>query len=282
MAPISSDKALPSKKPDVPTIKYIIGMSLVFGLLSTLQTMIYYHRPNLWDVPNEYDTGQHVDYDKVKHDTQIEFNSHRHANVWDVRSSATYVQISIAVELLIFSCRTTGWFFMDMPSLGLVSGVMIANVIVSVCAVYGVIVTPRLDWNWVGNIWIYNIGCLFIIDCVKIFVNKMIGNSHDDILGYSDIPDENNENVRGTYGGVSENGPRSSVRRSSVLNRPSRQIQNRYSRLSNVDYGGAARASVASRSSNLRRNVPGNVAQDFDNIARASMAGGETSFWQGW
>lgn len=40
MAPISSDNALPSKNPDVPTIKYIIGMSLVFGLLSTLQTMV--------------------------------------------------------------------------------------------------------------------------------------------------------------------------------------------------------------------------------------------------
>jgi hypothetical protein len=40
MAPISSDNALPSKKPDVPTITYIIGMSLVFGLLSTVQTMV--------------------------------------------------------------------------------------------------------------------------------------------------------------------------------------------------------------------------------------------------
>ena len=69
-------------------------------------------------------------------------------NVWDLRSSATYVQISIAVEILIFSCRTTGWFFLDMPSWGLIAGVMIANVVVSLCAVYGVIVSPHLTWEW--------------------------------------------------------------------------------------------------------------------------------------
>jgi hypothetical protein len=53
MAPISSDNALPSKKPDVPTITYIIGMSLVFGLLSTVQTMVrncvvYYKNINVY------------------------------------------------------------------------------------------------------------------------------------------------------------------------------------------------------------------------------------------
>jgi len=42
MTPISSDNALPSKKPDIPTIKYLVGMSLMFGVLSTIETMAYY------------------------------------------------------------------------------------------------------------------------------------------------------------------------------------------------------------------------------------------------
>mmetsp|Transcript_9954 Transcript_9954/g.12078 ORF Transcript_9954/g.12078 Transcript_9954/m.12078 type:complete len:719 (-) Transcript_9954:135-2291(-) len=304
MAPISSDNALPSKKPDIPTIKYIIGMSLVFGLLSTLQTMIYYNSPNLWDVPTDHATGKVVDLNNVHEHTQIDINDHRHANIWDVRSGATYVQISIAVELLIFSCRTTGWFFMDLPSLGLISGVMIANMIVSFCAVYGVIVTPRLDWSWIANIWIYNIGCLFIIDSIKIIVNKIINNSHNDILGYSELPMDNEEGgrlTRSTFGEGgrsmnddgsirSDGGGGGDVDRSSVLSsrRSSRQIHGYSSRTSHMgDYSRASyRSSYMSsgrRSSNLRRNVPGNLAQDFDQHFR----GGDSMdsapvFWQGW
>jgi hypothetical protein len=219
-----------------------------------------------------------------KQTKQIDLNDGRHANIWDVRSSATYVQISIAVELLIFSCRTTGWFFMDMPSVGLISGVMIANVIVSLCAVYGVIVTPRLDWNWVGNIWVYNIFCLVIIDTVKIIVNKIIGNSHDDILGYADMPtiDSVRPSAMGGSRSIDSDSGRGSTRRSSVLFRPSRQLHNRVSHGGNIDYGGAARASFAPRSSSLMPNTPGNVAKDYEQNVRASVSGGNNGFWQGW
>jgi hypothetical protein len=216
-----------------------------------------------------------------KQTKQIDLNDGGHANIWDVRSGATYVQISIAVELLIFSCRTTGWFFLDMPSIGLISGVMIANVIVSLCAVYGVIVTPRLDWNWVGNIWVYNIFCLVIIDTVKIIVNKVIGNSHDDILGYADMPtvDSVRSPVVGDSRSIIIDNDRGSIGRSSVLLRPPKQLHNRVSLGGNIDYGGAARASFAPRSASLMPHTPGNAAKDFEQNVRASVSGGNNGFW---
>jgi len=108
MAPISSDNAQPSRKPDVPTIKYLVGMSLVFGLLSTVETMAYYEYINLWDRPMTT-SGEPLDWSSKEDHVKIQLEDGRSSNVWELRSAATYVQISIAVELLIFSCRTTGW-----------------------------------------------------------------------------------------------------------------------------------------------------------------------------
>jgi len=108
MAPISSDNAQPSRKPDVPTIKYLVGMSLVFGLLSTVETMAYYQYINLWDQPMTT-SGEPLDWNSKEDHIKIQLEDGRSSNVWELRSAATYAQISIAVEFLIFSCRTTGW-----------------------------------------------------------------------------------------------------------------------------------------------------------------------------
>jgi H+-transporting ATPase len=70
MAPISSDNALPSKKPDVPTVKYIVGMSLLFGGLSTIQTMVYYHYVDVWDHPDEKG-GEPLDYSAKDDDIKV-------------------------------------------------------------------------------------------------------------------------------------------------------------------------------------------------------------------
>ena len=284
MAPISSDNALPSKKPDVPTVKYIVGMSLMFGLLSTLQTMSYYEYVNVWDRPREVN-GEELHYGNKSDDVRIELGG-RHVNVWDVRSSATYVQISIAVELLIFSCRTTGWFFLDMPSAGLIAGVFIANIAVSVCAVYGVIVSPYLDWKWVANIWAYDILWLFLIDACKVTVNSFMGNSHSDILGYSDLPVGAADADAYRSSRVSSASNRSSTRASSTHQsfgpggRP--RMSNAQSRLSTrvsaIDPAGAARASYAPRSSSLRPSLPGNVAREQGAAGGwAAFAGSESA-----
>jgi len=254
-------------------VQYIVGMAFLFGGLSTIQTMVYYHYVDVWDRPQDAQGGD-LDYSAKVDDIKVRIDGDT-VNVWELRSSATYVQISIAVEILIFSCRTTGWFFLDMPSWGLICGVMGANVIVSLCAVYGVIVSPHLTWEWVGNIWAYDIMWLVFIDACKICVNWAIGNSHSDILDYADMPAHM---LPGGGGGVELQhslGSRPSGSMGSIGNaRPSAQSQSRFrksnaqSRLSQrfsgvaADPSGAARASYAPRSSSLRPNLPQNVARD--------------------
>jgi len=226
---------------------------------------------NVWDRP-EVKGGGNLDYSDKNDDIKIDLNG-RTVNVWDLRSSATYVQISIAVELLIFSCRTTGWFFLDMPSAGLIAGVFGANIIVSVCAVYGVIVSPYLDWQYVANIWAYDLAWLFVIDACKMFVNYLMGNTHDDILGYAEMPahltsgpDGRPSDRSSSFGNRSTTDRRpSSIAAGRASHRARTNTQSRLSsRVSMHDPAGATRASYAPRTSSLRPSVPANIARDHN------------------
>ena len=165
-----------------------------------------------------------------------------------------------------------------MPSFGLIAGVMSANVIVSLCAVAGVIVTPRLPWEYVANIWAYDLAWLLLIDCCKIAVNTAIGNSHDDILEYSDLPAHLAPPAgAGTRMSISNSSARSNSissqqGRDSVAGGQRQRMSKAQARLSQrasvFDPAGAARASYTPRSSSLRPSLPANVARE-----RGSAAG---------
>jgi len=178
------------------------------------------------------------------------------------------------VEILIFSCRTTGWFFLDLPSFWLVMGVMFANVAVSLCAVYGVIVEPRLDWEWVGNIWAYDIMWLFVIDAFKVFLNRSLGNEGGETLELA-----SEEEAITTVGSVSgregapqpsssslhqRNSHRSSTNSVTSMRRSTAQRLSVRASLSSrrSDFGGAAAVNNTPRSSSLRPSLPSNLARD--------------------
>lgn len=162
------------------------------------------------------------------------------------------------MELLIFSCRTSGLFFTDMPSWGLIIGVMLSNVAVSFFAVYKVIVTPAIPWSWVANIWIYDIMWLVFIDLVKILTNYIMGNLSSDILEYVSLPTDDSRSsmgMRGSVGLRGSMGMRGSVGgRSSVSSRASMSQRMH-------DPRGSIRASHAPKSGSLRPSIPSNVAQ---------------------
>jgi len=172
-----------------------------------------------------------------------------------------------------------------MPSLGLIAGVMAANVIVSLCAVYGVIVTPRLPWEYVANIWAYDLAWLVVIDACKMAVNAAIGNSHDDILEYSDLPAHLGVPAAAGGGGMrqsnaSTNSTVSQQGRESGMS-AQRRISHAQARLSlrtsaAYDPAGAARASYTPRSSSLRPSLPANVAREQGSAAGWGAYGAES------
>jgi len=145
MLPIADDRASPSALPEIPSMPSIMLASMIYGLMETAQTMVLYMSGwLLGDGSTDY------------------------------KDAVIYLQISIAIEFLIFSCRTPGFVlgsFFDAsgPSWALVSAVFGANVLISVLAGFGdqVHLIHKVSWADIGWIWLYDIAWLLVIDALK-------------------------------------------------------------------------------------------------------------------
>merc|ERR1719401_2647009 len=113
MLPIADDRASPSSLPEIPSMPSIMLAASLYGLLETGQTLVFYTSGWLRG------DGSH-----------------------DYRSACVYLQISIAIEFLFFSCRTPGFILAAVkeesrPSLMLFVAVFASNVLVSLLAGFG-------------------------------------------------------------------------------------------------------------------------------------------------
>lgn len=171
MLPIADDRAAPSALPEIPSMPSIMLASLLYGLLETAQTMVLYMSGWLeGDGSNDY------------------------------RDAVIYLQISIAIEFLIFSCRTPGFVLGAVvgearPSMALVSAVFGANVVISVLAGLGdhIKLIHPVAWADIGWIWLYDITWLLGIDALKWALQKlgpgwMSAGTASDVLTYAELP----------------------------------------------------------------------------------------------
>jgi H+-transporting ATPase len=196
MLPIADDNACPSSKPEIPSLPQIMTASAIYGGLLILQTlaMFLYARSSNWlsDTDKMCEWGSSCEY----------------------IGSLTYVQISIAIEFVIFSCRTPGFMLSPKfllgdgrPSWKLVVGTVGSNIIVTLLAVFGVIVY-KLHFSDIIIIWVYNFAGIVVIDFVKVFLSfvgipLMTAGASSEVLGYPEMPE----------GGVGQ-GPNRSLLRS--------------------------------------------------------------------
>jgi hypothetical protein len=137
----------------------------------------------------------------------------------DYISALTYLQISIAIEFVIFSCRTPGFVLSPKylwgdgrPSWPLFVGVMLANIIVTVFAGLGWIIY-QVHWIDILYIWLYNLVGLIVIDCLKVILSAvglplMSAGASSEVLGYPDLPSDSQ--------GAGRSLLRSSINRNSV------------------------------------------------------------------
>merc|ERR550532_318735 len=117
----------------------------------------------------------------------------------EYRNAVTYLQISIAIEFLIFSCRTPSFFLTTLcdstrPSTPLAVAVVGANVLVSLMAGFGFIVY-KVKWVDIGWIWLYDVAWLLVIDGLKWLLGAlglgwMSAGVADGVLGYPDLPED--------------------------------------------------------------------------------------------
>lgn len=173
MLPVANDNASASALPEIPSMPSILLASFLYGFIETGMTMALYAT------------------DWLSGDGEPEY-----------RMAVTYLQISIAVELLIFSCRTPGFVLnvfrsMNRPSLLLFFSVMMGNILVSLLAGFGVLV-HQVSWQDIGLIWAYDVAGLVVLDLLKCFLGAvgadwLSAGSAGGLLTYANLPDDDQQ-----------------------------------------------------------------------------------------
>ena len=89
--------------------------------------------------------------------------------------STMYLQISVGIETMIFSCRNPyDWFWKgEAPCFLLVASVVLANAIVILMCCFGIIVR-ELSLGDIGMVIVYDVAVFALIDAVKVMTAQII------------------------------------------------------------------------------------------------------------
>jgi len=180
MLPIADDNASPSNLPEIPSMPQILLASVLYGGFLTLQSLGIFE----FALHSNWLSGTHAECVPGK---------------CDYIGTIVYLQISIAIEFVILSCRAPGFVLAPKflwgdgrPSWKLICGVMFANVVVTVLAGLGCVIT-KVEWLDILYIWVYNIAGLVVVDLLKVILTVsglpwMSAGASNGILGYPDLP----------------------------------------------------------------------------------------------
>ncbi|XP_059589869.1 ATPase 11, plasma membrane-type isoform X2 [Vitis vinifera] len=169
---ISKDRVKPSPVPESWKLSEIFVTGVVLGTYLALMTVVFF-----WVA---YETSF---FAKIFHVTN--FNKHQY-NLSDEKTyvhlyaqlvSAVFLQVSIISQALIFVTRSRGWSLRERPSFVLVS----AFVLTQWSATMIFATTSRenagnrkIDWGWIGVIWLYNIVVYILLDPIKFGVRHAV------------------------------------------------------------------------------------------------------------
>ena len=103
-----------------------------------------------------------------------------HLNM-DVIQTLMYLKFSVAGHLTVFVARTRGPFWSIKPARILVLAVIGTQIVATLIAVYGLLMTP-LGWNYAGLVWGYALIMFLIQDRVKLFGYSVFGEQHSGFL----------------------------------------------------------------------------------------------------
>jgi len=97
--------------------------------------------------------------------------------------SAVYLQISVGIEILIFSVRTPGFWFMSRPGTPVICSILFAIGVISILGATGVLIgnlqpLGKLNARDVFSIYLYDFVWLYIMDFIKFAANGMMSTSN--------------------------------------------------------------------------------------------------------
>jgi H+-transporting ATPase len=85
----------------------------------------------------------------------------------DVIQTLIYLKLSVAGHMTVFVTRTRGPFWSIRPAPILFAAVIGTQIIATLVAVYGVVMTP-LGWKWAFVVWAYALAWFFVNDALKL------------------------------------------------------------------------------------------------------------------
>ena len=150
MITISYDRVIPSQVPEVPNINSLLRVSLMFGTLMTVQSLLFYACGPLL-LSSEFRSNEYDGYTQAM----------------------IYLQVSVAIELLIFVTRLPDMPFYALAPIGsLLVSVFVANITVTVI-VYTGCIGPAVSLSDAMFVWAYDILWFFFLDIVKLPLTRV-------------------------------------------------------------------------------------------------------------
>jgi len=147
---IAYDNQVASKTPETPTVEGLLIVSYALGILMCAETLLFWAFGGL--VMSDEFSGGNFNY----------------------KQTCAFLQISNSSAILIFSARSTRWFFSSMPAWQLIFSAAIGQVVVNLAVLIGIgSIIEQMDVLDILIVWIYDILWLGVLDAVKIPVISM-------------------------------------------------------------------------------------------------------------
>ncbi|KAJ8901629.1 hypothetical protein NDN08_003837 [Rhodosorus marinus] len=165
---ISTDRVQPSKVPDQWRLGEIFFVAVTMGLYLTISTLLFFH------IVFETDFPQTLGLEAPWLDP--ESSDFRNPNAFMLHS-LVYMQVSISGQALIFSTRSTTFWFMERPSVLLMLAFVTAQLICTFLGVYadfGFTQISGVGWGWAAFVWVYNLCWFLPIDIPKHFAKALL------------------------------------------------------------------------------------------------------------
>jgi H+-transporting ATPase len=99
----------------------------------------------------------------------------------DVIQTLIYLKLSVAGHMTVFVTRTRGPFWTIRPATILLCAVFGTQIIATLLAVYGVVMTP-LGWKWALVVWAYALAWFFVNDRVKLAAYRIFDRRQSGLL----------------------------------------------------------------------------------------------------
>jgi H+-transporting ATPase len=160
---ISKDRVRPSPYPTSWNLSEIFTYAIVYGIYLALSTVVFFAVIVKTTFFHDKFGVQQFQY-RPETDPNPEWND-------PILHSIIYLQVSTISQALIFVTRSHGFFFMERPSVILVTAFAIAQLVATLIAVYANWSFTNIQgcgWAWAAIVWVWNILWFFPLDWVKV------------------------------------------------------------------------------------------------------------------